>query len=288
MYVLIDDWYQLHGQPLLDGKAGAKPRFSDSEMMTLMVGHDFVPYPGETQYLGYVRSNHLRLFPQLVGQSQYNRRARALQPLVERLRRHWLGYLGGDFCRTLLLDTKPVPVVGYKRSKSHSDFAGWAGYGWCAARHLHYYGFKLVLLATRDGLPVAYEVVSANTDERAAAETVLAHVQDCLILADKGFIGEDWQAAMAAETGNQLLTFKRANQKQQNPPELDRWLAACRERIEGVFHQLQNTGRNLERLLAKTVVGLCTRVTAKITTALVKVVLQRDFGIDVQSFSIPH
>ena len=29
----------------------------------------------------------------------------------------------------LVMDTKPIPVVGYKRHKSHSDFVGSASYG---------------------------------------------------------------------------------------------------------------------------------------------------------------
>ena len=48
LYVLVDGWYQARGQLLLAGKAGAKPRFSDSEPLTLLFAHDFVPYPGET------------------------------------------------------------------------------------------------------------------------------------------------------------------------------------------------------------------------------------------------
>ena len=51
IYVLVDDWYQAKGRHSLKGKAGAKPIFSDSELLTLLLAHDFVPYPGETQYV---------------------------------------------------------------------------------------------------------------------------------------------------------------------------------------------------------------------------------------------
>lgn len=40
---------------------------------------DYFPYPGEPQYLEYIRANHLALFSTLVDQSQFNRRARALR-----------------------------------------------------------------------------------------------------------------------------------------------------------------------------------------------------------------
>jgi hypothetical protein len=67
---------------------------------------------------------------------------------------------------------------------------------------------------------------------------------------------------------------------------LDRWLSSVRERIEGVFHEVQNTGRNLERLLAKTVLGLCTRIIAKMTSHLLRRLLLIDFGINVQMFQL--
>jgi hypothetical protein len=286
IYVLVDDWYQAKGQDLLKGKPGTKPEFSDSEMLTLMVAQDFIPYPGETQYVGYIRANYQAEFPKLVDQSQYNRRARHLRYLVEMLRREWLGALGVKEPKQLLVDTKPIPVVGYKRSKTHSEFAGSAAYGHCAARKLDYFGYKLVMLTTLDGLPVIYDLVPANTDEREAAEVVLQRVKDCDIFGDKGFIGDDWQASIRQQTGNRIWTTKRANQALQNPPEFDRLLNHIREHIEGTFHCIQNTGRNIERLLAKTIHGLSTRIILKVTCLVLKHLLRRDFGIDVQSFQV--
>jgi hypothetical protein len=81
-----------------------------------------------------------------------------------------------------------------------------------------------------------------------------------------------------------IWTPRRSNQYLQNTERLDRWLSSLRERIEGVFHEIQNTGRNIERLLAKTVVGLCTRVIAKMTSHLLRHLLRVDFGINVQTF----
>ena len=70
------------------------------------------------------------------------------------------------------MDTKPVPVVGVKRSNRRSDFAGSADYGTCASRSLKYFDYKLVALATLNGLPVAYDLVAVNPDEWEAAEAV--------------------------------------------------------------------------------------------------------------------
>lgn len=286
IFVIVDDWYQTHGNRILIGKVGKKPVFRDSEVITLVLAHDFIPYPAETQYLEFIRANYLALFPKLVDQSQFNRRARALQLLIEELRRYWIVQKGWHLHTHYLLDTKPVPVLGYKRRKSRSEFAGHADYGRCASRNLKYFGYKLVVLSTLNGLPIVYELVPANLDERVAAEAVIDYLGHCQIFADKGFLGIEWQACMYDQTQNRIWTPKRKNQSAQNPQAFDRWLSAMRERIEGVFHEIQNTGRNIERLLAKTISGLCVRVIAKMTSHLLRHLLRIDFNVNVQTFSL--
>ena len=284
VFVLVDDWYQAYGHRLRPRLPGPRCRFSESEMLTLLVVMDYFPYPGEEQFLGFMRANHLALFPALLEQSQFNRRARRLSGVLEVLRRYWLKQLAVTDEDTFVLDTKPVPVVGYKRSKRHSDFEGSATYGYCASRKLNYFGYKLVMVTTLSGVPLVYDLVPAHTDERAAAETVLVDIQGCTILADKGFIGTDWQADVGRVTGNRIFTPMRTNQRQQNPPEFNRLLGKFRERIEGVFHEIQNTGRHLEHLLRKKVSGICTHVSAKVASHTLRLLLRKCFGIDVLTF----
>lgn len=253
IFVLVDDWYQMKAMQRVKIKRGRKPKFTDSEVLTLMLAQDFIPFASETQFLGYIRANHLDLFPHLLDQSQFNRRARSLRMAVEEIRRFWITQKGLLNRTNYLLDTKPIPVMGYKRHKQHSDFLGSAAYGYCASRKTKYFGYKLVTISTLNGIPIVYDLVPANVDERLAAETVTGHLAYCDIFADKGFIGFEWQTKLFDQTGNMIWTPMRSNQDNLNSKGLDRWICRVRERIEGVFHELQNTGRNIERLLAKTV-----------------------------------
>ena len=240
--------------------------------------------------------------------------------MLEMLRRKWVKQLGGGNAVSLVIDTKPIPVVGYRRSKRSSDFHGSADYGYCAARKMKDFGYKLVMLSTLEGLPIAYDLVPANTDEREAVETVLEVVRGCDIYGDKGFIGQDWPEQMTESTGkggakkiryqpswliflsqqssvrfqdwylisrqnpNRIWTIHRCNQHHQDSSNLKRLISRVRQRIEGVFHEIQNTGRNPERLLNKTVVGFATHMAAKITSHTLRLLLRRQFGIDVQTF----
>jgi Transposase DDE domain len=286
IYVTVDDWYQAYWRDQHRDERGAKGAMHASEVLTLMIAHDYLPYPGEGQFLAHIRANYLALFPNLFDRSQYNRRARTLRYGLECFRQWLLKDMNAELEREVLLDTKPVPVVGYKRNKIRSDFDHSADYGVCVSRKLCYFGYKLVLLSTKSGIPLVYDLVPANTDERAAAETVLCQVTGLTILGDKGFIGDDWQRWQVESTHNRIVTPKRKNQHVQNPIELDRWLCSTRERIEGVFHEIQNTGRHLEHLRAKKVSGLVKRVCEKITSHLMRLWLKSRFCIDIQTFTI--
>ena len=294
------DWYQMEGKALKALSPGAKPEMSDSEVMTLALIMDYLPFPGETQFIGFIRANYGQWFPDLLSQSQFNRRLRKLRQMLEMLRRKWVRQLGAANANSFVIDTKPIPVMGYGRSKRHSDFHGSAGYGYCAARKmsarhaasqaacaialLKYFGYKLVMLSTLKGVPVAYELVSANTDERKSVEGILETVRNCDIYGDKGFIGQDWQQQIACSTGNRIWTIHHQNQHHQNSSNLRRLISRVRQRIEGVFPEIQNTGRNPERLLNKTVQGLVSHMAAKIASHTLRLLLRDRFSMNVLTF----
>jgi hypothetical protein len=286
VFVIVDDWYQDKGERLLGRTVGVKPEFGDSEMLTLMLAIDFFEFSGERRYVAFVRANYLALFPKLLDQSQFNRRARSLRHLLNELRKALATELGVQLERHFLLDTTPVIAIGYRRDKRHSQFRGSADYGYCAARRMKYYGYKLVMVTTLDGTPYAFELVSANTDERDAADEVLDSLPpDSQAWSDKGFIGEDWQAVWA-EHDVHVWTTKRDNQHQQNPPEFDALLNKVRERVEGAFDILKEGGRSVEHTLAHTLDGLCSRIIAKIASVTLRLFLRRFFGIDVLTYTV--
>ena len=285
IFVLVDDWYQANAADFRKGRPGQRPEFSDSEVMAVMIVMDFIPFPSERQFVAYIRANHLGLFPNLVEQSQFNRRARMVAPLLEQFRQQWLIRIGAILACEGLLDTKPIPVIGYRRNKQRSDFLGSAAYGYCASKKMYYFGYKLVAISSLDGIPLIYDLVPANTDERQAAETLLERLSGFHLFADKGFLSQAWQTDIQQLTGNRIWTPKRKNQSAQQSQDFERWLNRLRLRIEGLFNEIQNVGKNVERLLAKTVRGLCSRIVAKMTSHLLKYVLRNNFGIDVLSFS---
>lgn len=205
---------------------------------------------------------------------------------MEALRRHWVSQLGVLAARHFILDTTPVIAVGYRRDKSRSGFLATAEYGYCAARKLKYFGYKLVLLIDFSGIPICFELVPANTDERAAADEILPQLKPGSgVFSDKGLIGQEWQARWK-KYGIQIDTPRRKNQTQQNPEGFDKRLNRVRQRIETIFDCLKEGGRSVEKTLAKTLEGLTTRIIAKITGFTLKHILKKQFGINSLNYSV--
>lgn len=284
VYFIVNNWYLTEGCKYLKGKPGRRPEFTDSEMITFMILKEFLQFKAERKFLGFMHGNYSEMFPDIVDQSQYNRRSRALRLILNRIRSHFANELGVQLASLYVLDTEPIPVVGYKRSKKHSDFWGTAEYGHCASKNLKYWGYKFVMLVTADGIPAAFELVPANTDERDAAEEVLpAANPGSIALGDKGFIDEERQKDWKERYGVSVYTFKRKNQHKQNPPAIQQLLKENRSQIETTFSSLDRV-EGLEDHGAKTVLGLVTRIIAKVVAYTFRKYLLRFHGINVLTF----
>ena len=67
IFVIVDDWYQKTHETDRNHLPGAKPQMSDSEILTLALRMDYLPFPGETPFLGLIRANYSEWFPDLQG-----------------------------------------------------------------------------------------------------------------------------------------------------------------------------------------------------------------------------
>jgi hypothetical protein len=120
IFVIVNNWYQKQVKKTTLLKPGIKARISDSEIMTLALVMDYLPFPGETHFLGFIKGNYSEWFPTLLDQSQFNRRLRKLDGMLENLGRSWVEQLNGGSEKYFIFDTKPLPVLGLKRDKRYS------------------------------------------------------------------------------------------------------------------------------------------------------------------------
>ena len=250
LYVLVDDFL-----PRRRRRPGRPARISDAEVICLAVAQVLLDCPNEQRFLRFAGERLGHLFPYIPRQSGYNKRLRALAPaLVACLDQ--LARLSPSSCdRLRLLDSTPVPCAASRETVRRSELAGYAAYGWCEAHNRHFWGFRLMLLCAPDGMPIAFELVPANTPERQAGAEVLerALLPGQIVLTDKGFAGREFEQ-LVASLGGLLMRPDRKDEQ----PRLGS-LGRVRQWVESAFDTLKGQ-LSLERHGARTLAGVIARV----------------------------
>lgn len=193
LYVEIDELIgPRHGR-------GRRPLLSDAELVCLAVMQVLLRFPSERHWLRYARK-HLggrpgMMFPYLPDQDGYNKRMRKAGPLLARVMRHLATRSPSWWDQLRLIDSTPVPGAASRERVKRSDLAGEgagdAGYGYCASHSRYFWGYRLYLVTTAEGMPVIWGLAHPKLGEREVMTALLEAdhhlVRDGqVILADKG------------------------------------------------------------------------------------------------------
>ena len=261
LYVLVDD----HVIPAGQRRAGRPRKLTDSELVCLAVAQVLLGARSEHHWLRmcYGRLGHL--FPYLPRQPGYHKRVKAAAPLICQATQRLAALCpsAGDGLR--LLDATAVPCGMSRQTVQRSQLAGWAGYGYCASHSRWYWGLKLYLLTTGEGMPVAWCLATPAIGEREIAEELLAHARDIgalragmVVLADKGLAGRFIERYAAEQIGVLLVRPDRRDEQYRFGN-----LAPVRQWIESVNNTLKSQ-LGLEHHGARSDAGVYARVAQRL------------------------
>jgi Transposase DDE domain len=259
LYVLVDD----HVVPPRVGR-GRRPVFTDSELLTVAVAQVLLRFPGERRWIRHVHSDpHWRtLFPQLPKQSGYNKRLRNAEPLLGKAIWTLAACCPSWFDDLWMTDATPVPCGMSRETVKRSDLAGHANYGYCASHSRYYWGFKLYLVCTGDGMPVMWCLADPKIGEREVVAALLDNNHHLIregqiLLADKGFSGAEFKKL----TESKQLRLLRPDRKDETYRNGN--LGGVRQWIESVNQTLKGQ-LDLERHGGRTPAGVFTRVAQRL------------------------
>jgi hypothetical protein len=242
LYVKTDDL--LKGSPQLAPcrpGTGIDPKLSDAELVTLAVMQALLGFTSEARWLRHARVQLRHLFPYLPQQPGYNKRLRAAASMI----RHCIRALAADTTvwtdDVWIVDSTPVECGRSRETVRRSDLAGWAEYGYCASHSRYFWGLRLHLVCTLQGLPVAFALTGAKADERdvltgmftACPDLVTARPGQTLI-GDKNYYGRDFEAAMAG-AGIRLLRPARKGEPPRAGAHLFKPLRQIIESVNGTI-----------------------------------------------------
>jgi hypothetical protein len=263
LYVTVDDWWKLEHGSKPPSRVGRPALLTDSEVITLALLAQWPRFRSERDFWRFARAHLHGYFPNLVSQSQFNRRVRSLEPKIQALQHALAQELVDPGAVYHVLDTTLIPAIVRVRACREGLFAGQATFGRCASKTEWVYGFKVALSVSPEGVIVAFGLAQASSDERPIGEFLIS--EDChkAFLADKGFTGVEWEKHWLELYGALVAATPKDNSKRAWAATDRRWASGKRQIIEGVIDQLKDFFA-LERHRAKTLQGLLTRLAAKI------------------------
>lgn len=246
-----------------DHLPGGKPLLSDAELICLAVAQQLLGIASERRWIRYARVHLAGMFPYLPGQSGYGKRLRRhgglLAAVITELARDTESW--HDLLR--LVDSTPLPCAASRETVRRSDLAGHAGYGYCASHSRWFWGFRLYLVTTAEGMPVIWGLARPGLGEREVVAALLER-DHCLvragqvILGDKGFAGRDFEAFITTDLHARLIRPDRKDE----PARFGR-LARCRQWIEAIIDTLKGQ-LTLEAHGGRTLAGVYARVAARL------------------------
>lgn len=243
VFVVIDDVLKAHGY-----QDDVRSQSSAAEVLTIsVIAAKYFQNHHERALcilsrLGYVARLSI---------SRFNRRLHQLNDWLVNI----LSLLGELFLagEIFLIDSMPLPVCKRARARRCRKVRGRVFCGYCAAKKEKFFGWRLDLICTSAGVPLAFEIRPASEhDLTTLHELAFALPAGASLFGDKGYLSQADCDALFTETGVRLITPKRKNMRPNSWAD-DYDLALYRKSIETVYSQLEAMG--IQRLHARTNTG---------------------------------
>jgi hypothetical protein len=255
IYCLCDDFCKafLHSQ---GHQQPAQTRMSTAEVMT-------VALVASTLLSGNQEKSRLFLkafgyIPKMLSKGQLNRR---LHQVPEA---HWQAFFAvlsqvhqqTNTDQLYTVDSLPVPVcdnIRIRRSRLYPlNQHGEAFRGYIASKKRYFYGLRVHLVMTSNGLPVEVMLApGSDADISAFRRLALDLPGSSTIIADKGYVDHQ-ETAFLHDADLRLLALQRSNSKFPLPVWLTYFVQRKRKLIETVFSQIVSLfGRKVHAVTAK-------------------------------------
>jgi hypothetical protein len=247
-----------------------KPKMNDCSIIALSICAEAIGIDSENYLWSKIKKDYKDDFPELIDRSNFNKRRRRLHLFIHEVTRSLAGQLNKSE-DVFLMDSIPVPVCKIAREKrckfGKDSFEGSPDKGYSAISKQYYYGYKLHLVTSVNGIFESMDLTKASVhDVNVLKEIKYGKMSNAILVGDKGYISKEVKIDLFESCNIKLETPNRSNQKdQQNWHPIFR---KCRKRIETLFSQLCDQ-MMLKRNYAKSLEGLITRLITKIAAVTV-------------------
>ncbi len=279
VYCWVSDNYKTITKGKSIRRAGFSPKLSDAEIITMELVGEFLRIDTDKGIWEYFLRHWHSWFPQLGSRSQFSKQASNLFGIKQELYTTMLESV--HFKGTHIVDGFPIPVCHQARASRCKRFSHSASKSYCASKKEYYYGFEGHLIIDENGVIVRFALASANIDERKMMSNWIDSIEG-VILADKGYIGEDFQENLR-ENNIELMTTKRKNMKETRLKKELKEITRKRRLVETVISQLTERF-NIAKVWARDLGHLVNRVIRKLLSHTLAVKINLESGKDLLQF----
>ena len=256
-FVIIDDLMLTYGH-----QSDKRSRVSDSEI--IIIALCAAKFCGNHHERTVVLMNQLGYLSGPLSVSRFNRR---LHQLAE-----WLEfslevlselYRKGD---TFIIDSMPIPVCRRVRASRCRKVRGKLYCGWCAAKKERFFGFRLHLIITPQGIPVSFSVLPAALHDLTPIHELSWLLPPwCQLLGDKAYNAASDEASIWQDTCVRFVPLRWENME---PNSLEERLAlrTHRKAVETVNSQMEKMG--VQRLYTRTLPGFELKIRATLLATI--------------------
>ena len=235
VFCLIDDEMKALNLGRLRQR-GCAPKLTDSEVITIEIVGEFWGLDADRDLFRHFRAYHAAEFPALArfSRTSFVRQAANLWRVKHLIQDRLAQWLTGDDPRWLV-DSLPIDACQFARATFCRRFAGEADYGYDHLRKRTYYGFRLHLRTSREGVIESFLVTSARPAD-ASVTPALGPPPGSVGIGDRGYYNPEMRRVLAAGG----VTLHAPYYQKSRDPDRKRSsrLASLRYRIETVGSQL--------------------------------------------------
>lgn len=304
VYVTVDEFCAAHPHPV---RPGPHPRMSDSEVLTILL---LKLWHGNSERgaLGWIAQNYTPYFPRIISPSAFNRRGRALMPIMAQLLHYLAEKLNVEREPYEIIDGLPIPLASPPRGQYRRCFdQDEADIGRSSSGKDWYYGVSMLECVTASGVITGFVTAPAKSGERWAATALFSwranpavppidmlisrrpshrlvgplghHLSPTtagepvtgIYLADRNFTGDEWQHAWKTRCGATVITQDHIQRRNIH------WFHDARQRVETVFAVLTSV-LHIKYPHARTEAGLILHLVSACTALNLGIYINRMYA----------
>lgn len=234
IYCIVDDLLK-ERRHFFDPRA----KITDSELVTIAISSGLF-FCGNwlTTYNSFYSFG---LIKAKVDKSRITRRIAALEPILEELisvAGHIFTEIRAD--KEFILDSAPIAICDNVRIPRAKLLIGEDFRGYVASFKRYFYGLRLQLITTKEGIPVSYTITEGKLSDAEALHLMPLKISaESKIYADAGYTDYNFEDNLKQQREIDLLVQRKKNTKREREKQIEKQIKQHRKRIETVFSQLK-------------------------------------------------